>query len=322
MWIFGFFIVVVVVFVSLTLQYLLKNRGYLESIGVPFIKPVLIFGSPPFVPHKITVHDFINQCFKKYGKTWARYDGREAAIYTIDPHLIKSIMIKNFDNFSDIIDWHLSDDKITLDLAGGEKWKALRRALSPMFTSAKLKLMFEPLEPILDNLVQYLAKESERKELFNLTEIFQSFALESIAACTFGIQTNSIEEFDNNNILKWAKAIFSGFGCSTWSDSGFKFMLSHLTFLKQHFYMYPDELKKLLGVAKQIIEHRKLNKIKKEDLIGRLMEILESLEPPLTEELVLAQGAIFFAAGFETMSKALATLCYNLAKNPHIQVIF
>ena len=36
--------------------------------------------------------------------------------------------------------------------------------------------------------------------------------------------------------------------------------------------------------------------------------------------MIYAQGVLFFAAGFETTSNALATLTYNLARHPDIQV--
>lgn len=39
----------------------------------------------------------------------------------------------------------------------------------------------------------------------------------------------------------------------------------------------------------------------------------------LNEDIVYAQGIIFFIAGFETSSNCLSTLSYNLAKNPEVQ---
>jgi hypothetical protein len=44
----------------------------------------------------------------------------------VPQELAKAIMVKNFDSFSDIVDWGYPDKKITLDMSGGEKWKALR----------------------------------------------------------------------------------------------------------------------------------------------------------------------------------------------------
>ena len=39
----------------------------------------------------------------------------------------------------------------------------------------------------------------------------------------------------------------------------------------------------------------------------------------LTEDMVVAQGIIFLAAGFETTSSTMSLLLYSLAKNPLIQ---
>ena len=67
------------------------------------------------------------------------------------------------------------------------------------------------------------------------------------------------------------------------------------------------------------MKERKSMKIDKGDFVGRLNDILNHLEKPLTEELVTAQGVIFFAAGFETTANTLSTLSYYLALNPDIQ---
>jgi len=67
------------------------------------------------------------------------------------------------------------------------------------------------------------------------------------------------------------------------------------------------------------MEERRSKKIDKGDFIGRLNDMLTNLEKPLTEEMIAAQGVIFFAAGFETTASTLSTLSYNLAKHPEIQ---
>ena len=47
----------------------------------------------------------------------------------------------------------IEDRHQTLDLAKGELWHALRKNLSPVFTSGKLKAMMEPIAALADNIV-------------------------------------------------------------------------------------------------------------------------------------------------------------------------
>ena len=97
--------------------------------------------------------------------------------------------------------------------------------------------------------------------------------------------------------------------------------MSHFTYLNRYIDIYPAEFGKLFRVTRDIIDERKKKNIVKDDFIGRLGEIIEKPEAPLTADLITAQGVIFFAAGFETTANTLSTLSFNLAKNPDIQVL-
>lgn len=63
------FVATFAIFVAAVIRYLRKNRGYLESLGIPIVKPGVIFGSPPLIPHKVLIHEQTNDTFKKLGKT-------------------------------------------------------------------------------------------------------------------------------------------------------------------------------------------------------------------------------------------------------------
>ena len=41
---------------------------------------------------------------KKFGKTYGRYNGVRPTLVTIEPDLVKSILVKNFDSFHGVID--------------------------------------------------------------------------------------------------------------------------------------------------------------------------------------------------------------------------
>jgi len=79
--------------VVVTLGYLLRYRGTLEAMGIPVVPPVLVFGSPPFFIHNKPLYKDNLEMHRKLGKTFGRYVGRIPAIVTIDPDLIKEILV-------------------------------------------------------------------------------------------------------------------------------------------------------------------------------------------------------------------------------------
>ena len=48
--------------------------------------------------------DMYTDKVKKFGKTYGRYNGTQPTLVTIDPELVKSIIVKNFDSLHGIID--------------------------------------------------------------------------------------------------------------------------------------------------------------------------------------------------------------------------
>jgi hypothetical protein len=54
--------------------------------------------------------------FNKYGKTFGKYDGPQASIATIDPELVKSVLVKNFDSFPDATDFPVSTQPFNIIL--------------------------------------------------------------------------------------------------------------------------------------------------------------------------------------------------------------
>ena len=141
------------------LKVLTSTRGIVESFGIPYIKPFLIFGSPPFLFHKIIVSEYFLKPCKELGRTWGYYNGQTPTIVTIDPDFIKQVTVKQFDNFSMsfAIPPEMPDNQKTLDLSWGDEWKVLRKMLSPTFTSGKLKKMFETIDGLADRSIEHLA---------------------------------------------------------------------------------------------------------------------------------------------------------------------
>lgn len=92
----------------LLVRHLRKNQGKLDHLGIPVLPNPWNLGSAPFAMHKHTMHELILERHKKYGKTFGRYDGVTPVISTIDPELVKSITVKNFDSFTGTFDFDVS----------------------------------------------------------------------------------------------------------------------------------------------------------------------------------------------------------------------
>ena len=143
------------------IKILTSTRGIVENFGIPYVKPFFIFGSPPFLFHNIVISEYyLKQC-KKLGRTWAYYNGQRPTIVTVDPEFIKQVTVKQFENFTDTFDLPpgIPDNQKTLDLAMGDDWRALRKILSPTFTTGKLKGMLEPMDELADRTIEYLAEQ-------------------------------------------------------------------------------------------------------------------------------------------------------------------
>merc|ERR1711892_391243 len=82
----------------------------------------------------------------------------------------------------------------------GVEWKKNRSLISPVFTTGKLKLMYNLLEKSGSNLEDYVAKCSKQGQEIDAKETFSKFALDGIATSGFGIESNSFE--DPNNMFR------------------------------------------------------------------------------------------------------------------------
>ena len=83
--------------------------------------------------------------------------------------------------------------------------------------------------------------------------------------------------------------------------------------------VYPEAFFKLQEITEQVVKDRITNSNHYGDFIDTIIEVCNDPKASVTMEMIKAQGKIFFAAGFETTSNCLTTVCFNLAQNPNIQ---
>jgi cytochrome P450 family 6 len=76
-----------------------------------------------------------------------------------------------------------------------------------------------------------------------------------------------------------------------------------------------------MGAVKDTIENREANNIQRNDFMNMLIDMKNSDDPAnrFTVEEIAAQAFVFFVAGFETSSTAMAFALYELAQNQDLQ---
>lgn len=336
-----------------------ENEDYFSRQGFPCLKPKLFVGSsgPILFDGKITLNDYVTNLYNEMPneRAFGMLDMRDPMLFIRDPALIKKVCVKNADNFADhrqFVD--ASMDTLfgnSLIAMRGQKWRDMRSTLSPAFTGHKMRLMFELVEVVCAQMMDFLRKETEDKDIvsYEMKDLCSRFSNDIIALCAFGIQVDSMT--DRENAFFKAGQSTSDFGSPkmVWKFFGFKLTPGLMRFFDiQLFGGVQKFFKEMVLGTMKIREERK---IIRPDMINLLMEIRKGtlraeksndVEDSMgfttvkedetdadsgrskerknwTDDEIVAQCFLFFVAGFDTIATALSFAVYHLALDPDVQ---
>ena len=138
-----------------------------------------------------------------------------------DPEFIKDVLIKDFTKFADRgLNIQEKVEPLTQHLFNLEctRWKPLRKELSPVFTSGKLKEMFYLLLESSDHLEKYLETIVSKNEPIECRDLTAKYTANVIGSCAFGININCLCD-EENEFLRMGKKIFE---TTIWRSIRFK----------------------------------------------------------------------------------------------------
>ncbi|KAG6443771.1 hypothetical protein O3G_MSEX003035 [Manduca sexta] len=311
--------------------YYTSTFDHFEKKGIPFMKPVILFGNlGPRFKAKKSFHQYqldIYQYFKghPYGGI---FEGRKPVLYILDPDLLKAIVVRDFEHFTDRMILNSKEPvyarRFLLNLKGSE-WKGVRSTLTPAFSSARLRNMLPLIEQcskqMVDFLRQYDSQEVEMKETMG------HFTLEVIGACAFGIECDALNSERSHFLRVAEKFDYMPKYKRMFLLSILLFMPKLLPYLNLSFLNTEstDELVRMLKAAKA---ERKAAGSKSKDFLQILVDFAKKETPEmengktkieLDDDTIDAQCLLFLIAGYETSSSLLSFALHALATKPDIQ---
>ena len=146
---------------------------------------------------------------KKYGKVYGTFLGNFPLLVISDPEMAKEVTIKEGQNFTETnpIKLNIKYFKDIFLLKKGKEWKDGRAIVSPVFTTKKIKEIFNQFQkaskPLFSN-IESLIEEGKNDEI-DIKLLLRNYGLDVIAKFVFAIDINSAKDNENpfvKNVLR------------------------------------------------------------------------------------------------------------------------
>lgn len=247
-----------------------------------------------------------------------------------DLGLIKRVLVQDFHNFSNRsarADFHNDPfGGYNLFLLKNPTWIDMRKKISPVFTTSRMKLFFEDINGIGGKLHGHLLKQvaTGSTTVMSAKSIMGPYTTDVYASCSFGIEVNFIE--DPQSVFGQVAAEMFHFKVIRALEFGSNFVMPEIGKILPTFFFSKDGSKYLKKLLVAVMDERRAKGITRSDLMDVILQIKSSQEesavtgggdnvPQYSDDMLLAQSVIFFVAGFETTGTALTHSLYELARN-------
>ncbi|RUS75653.1 hypothetical protein EGW08_016579 [Elysia chlorotica] len=265
-------------------------------------------------------------------KVYGVYEFKTPMIVVRDLDLIKDVCVKHFNNFVDrrvLLNMEPPFHQTLLAILG-DHWKKVRSAVSPTFSSGRLKKMCRHIERNAKSLQLVLDARQESGEEVELKEMMSRLTMDTIAGTGFGLDIDSLREPDNEfhtNAQAFTKPNLAVFIVTLMFPFLGKIMESMgIKFLPQK---AADFFEKVLDNA--LRERRESeNAGKMHDFLDLMLNAEEHGKEgeacdkhegvgTLTRNEILSQALVFLLAGYDTVSSVLSFTMFLLAVHPEHQ---
>ncbi|KAG5340415.1 CP9E2 protein, partial [Acromyrmex heyeri] len=312
----------------LVTYYLFRKFNFFKRHGIIHIPSIPILGiMAPIIFRRISFANFTRKIYNLNPD--AKYIGFYATTKPVlmlrDPEVIKDVIVKNFDSFTnnsifvDVNDYVLSQNLFGLQ---NTKWRHVKNLLSPLFTSSKMKTMFISMSKHAADFAELMSILPANKCDVNMKDIFGRYTNDVIALCMYGMKIDSIRDPTN-------KFYVCGKGITH---------VSAILIIKYIFIRAFPKLGRILNIKlynnqemkyfeskiKNEIIIRDAKHISRPDMIQLMLNNIncnrgkEGIQLDVDD--IVAQAYAFYFAGSETSSSVMSFITYQIVANPNIQV--
>lgn len=325
MW-FSVALVVVLLFLTLLLavfHYGTSGRKHWLFRKVPYREPCPIFGNfGATLTMRRSYTNMLQFFYDKYRKE--KYVGifqaRRPTLMIIDIDIVKSILSKEFPNFSDRVSVATDTKREPLlrNLANmsGSDWKAMRQIVTPTFSSAKMKAMF----PLIADCAHVLKDtlNSELMDEVDVPRIMTRFTTDVIGSCAFGFDPGSLKNPESpflimsQKMFKIDRSTVLKRYCRTFFPRLFKF-LNLKTYSRDVEIFFTS-------IINKVLEERRETGLQRHDFLQLMLNVQKTESTfEMTDALITSNSFIFMLAGLETSATTLSFCLYELAKDKDLQ---
>ncbi|XP_018363633.1 PREDICTED: cytochrome P450 9e2-like [Trachymyrmex cornetzi] len=279
----------------LVTYYLFRKFNFFKRNGIIHIPSIPILGAMvPIIFRQMSFVDFTRKIynFNRDAKYIGFYATTKPVLMLRDPEVIKDVVIKNFDTFTnnpalaDTNDYVLSQNLFGLQNA---KWRHVKNLLSPFFTSHKLKTIFTLMSKHAADFAELMLTLPADKSDVNMKDIFDRYTNDVVALCIYGMKIDSIRNPTNK------------------------------------FYVCGKDITYMSAIRsikiKNEIVIRNAEHVSRPDMIQLMLDNRgKEGQIQLDVDDIVAQAYAFYFASFETTSSVMSFITYKIATNPSIRV--
>ncbi|XP_040061990.1 cytochrome P450 3A24 [Ixodes scapularis] len=340
---------IILVATALVLLYLYaaRYRNYWKNQNVIHEEFSLIFAAARRMIFK-PFHQMDQDRYRQFGKLFGVYEAAKPLLFVADPELVKRVLVKDFPSLPNRRVLSFNDSLLDnmMSIIPVEKWRRIRPAASPAFSTGKLRKMNSLIADCARKTAEHLKMAAEKEGELDIKQFYGNYALDVIARCAFATRLDSHTQETDEFVTK-ARQAFSGkitlpLILLFLFPGVFKFF--KLKAFNTDVFLYFKNL------CLRIIQSRKEKKSRQEDFLQLMMdaqdgsiattvETAQSTEEKLfnldsdiktdtsflggvkalTEDEAMAQCVLFFLAGQDTTSSVISFTLYLLALHPDIQ---